>query len=139
MSPADFLNTICLGDRACKAVLIDSWERRVEVVVTTISRIRSEDGGWHFYNDENITDGRIVLTEAESCSIVPPLLPNDLINWVTVSPVPGTSDRWEFVFSMTSTPEATRAGNDGAEVVLRVIAADIHLEDPSRPGVEIRD
>jgi hypothetical protein len=25
------------------------------------------------------------------------------------------------------------------EVVIRVIAADIHLEDPLRPGVEIRD
>jgi hypothetical protein len=63
----------------------------------------------------------------------------DLINKVTVSQVPGTNDRWEFLFSISSVPEVETADDVVTEVVIRVIAADIHLEDPSRPGVEIRD
>jgi len=53
MSPAEFLKTIYLGDRACKSILIDGWNKRIELKVDSISRVRSESGNWDIYTQRD--------------------------------------------------------------------------------------
>src|SRR5260370_11417121 len=85
MTPIDFLNTIYLGDRGCKSVLIDGWQDRVLIQVTSISRIRSASGQWEFYTDEDIENGLLVFKGVHSIEFQPPgLVPNDSINSLDV-------------------------------------------------------
>lgn len=58
MEPELFLQTIYLGDRACKAVLIDSWAKRVAIQINVISRIRPRAKPWDFYTEADIADQR---------------------------------------------------------------------------------
>jgi hypothetical protein len=44
MNPAEFLVTIYLGDRGCKGISIDGWNRQVSIQIDEISRIRSKTG-----------------------------------------------------------------------------------------------
>ena len=71
MTPIDFLKTIYLGDRALKGYSIDSWNQIVKLHISEISRVRSKDGQWNFYNDENLEDGRIVFEGVTSFLVVP--------------------------------------------------------------------
>ena len=89
MRPTELVKTIYLGDRACKSIAIDGWNRRVAMQVDEISRVRSASGNWECYNDENIMDGLIVFTEVGSISFDPPgPIPNDYINDLEIEPLP---------------------------------------------------
>lgn len=136
LKPPDFLRTIYLGDRACKAIVIDGWNKQVSVEVNLISRIRTASGTWDYNSAEDITDGRIVFTGVDEVHFTPAgPLPNDLINEISVSKVEDSKGdgRWTFVASISS------VGADGTvtEVILRLIAYSVHLEDPRRPGIQI--
>src|SRR6266487_4039315 len=88
MKPEQLLQTIYLGDRGCKAVLIDSWNQRVAIQATVISRLKSGTKTWDFYSDEDIKDGWLVFSHVQSVRFEPPgPLPNDFINSVSVKPV----------------------------------------------------
>lgn len=88
------LKSVYLGDRACKAVLIDSWRKRVAIQVDVISRLQPGAKTWDFYTDEDIKDGWLVFTGIRSVRLEPAgPLPNDLINQVSVRPTAGDSDR----------------------------------------------
>ena len=41
MDVSAFLKTIYLGDRACKAITLDGWNRSIKIEIDCISRIRS--------------------------------------------------------------------------------------------------
>ncbi len=140
--PTDFLKTVYLGDRACKSILIGAWERRVALQVDRISRIRDPSGTWNFYSEEDITDGLIVFSGVKSLRFDPPgFLPNDYIVSLTVEPVLlPTKEQDEspmFVFKI-SVGSVDSDGNS-REVVIEIAAKGVHLEDPARPGVELRD
>ena len=45
MNPTEFLKSIYLGDRACKALLIDSWKKRMAIQVNVVSDLLREDPG----------------------------------------------------------------------------------------------
>src|SRR3954471_22377885 len=131
LNPEAFLKTVYLGDRGCKAIQIDGWKEQVLIEVNQISRIRNSSGQWDFYSDEDIVNGRIVFTGVKSVQLSPPgPLPNDLINGITATPaVTGVSrGTWTFEASINS------IASDGKciEVKLRIIASDVHLEDPAR-------
>jgi len=137
LTPIEFLNTIYLGDRGCKAIRIETWKREVVLEIDQLSRIRSESGNWEFYTDEDIIDGRLVFTGVESVGFDPsgPLL-NDFINDISATVGSGESNgRWVFEVWIGA------AASDGRsiEVKVRIVAADVHIEDPARPGVKIRD
>ena len=140
MKPAEFLNTIYLGDRACKSIFIDGWNEKVELQVDTISRIRSESGNWEFYADEDIGDGRIVFSSAKSIKFSPcGPIPNDLINSFEVYPFKAENEIEDkdslYVFQLSIgsiDPQGTQR-----EVVVEIVAKAIHLEDPKRPGIAI--
>ena len=140
--PKGFLETIYLGDRACKTLIIDGFGDRVILVVDDISRIRNASGNWEFYTEEDITDGRIVFTDVDSLEFDPPgLIPNDLINSLNVESVIlegedlNTAGLYLFKANITSVgPEGYRG-----QVLILIAARGVHLEDPQRPGIEITE
>ncbi|SEL37745.1 hypothetical protein SAMN05444354_105367 [Stigmatella aurantiaca] len=148
MEPKQFLDSIYLGDRGCKCVLIEGYIERLIMVVDLISRILSESGEWDFYQDENIADGRIVFSRVKSVEFSPPgFIPNGFIDDIEVEGSelgPDGKPLYLFVASISGTRNAstvTTAGNttERAEVILRIKAGGVHLEDPRFPGKEIRD
>ena len=140
MEPTEFLKTVYLGDRACKRILIDGWNRRVELQVDVISRVRDPSGHWNFYTDEDINDGLIVFSHVSSIKLSPPgPLPNDYINSFEVHLLDEKNDtegcKRLYVFQL-SVSSVDSQGNS-CEVCIDIVAEDVHLEDPQRPGVAI--
>jgi hypothetical protein len=130
-----FLATVYLGDRACKAVLIDSWKDRVSIVVDEISRIRSESGLWEFYNDENVTNGTLVFGGVRFCSLTPPgPLPSDQIDIESIESVDTTSEHFRVRFHIMGWFPETK---EMCSMQLEIIANSVHIEDPEKPGVKI--
>ena len=136
--PGVFLSSVYLGDRACKSIHIDGWKSEVHVEVDRISRIRSSSGHWDFYSDEDIVDGRLVFTGVRSIRFDPSgAIPNDLIHEIGVRSAASPSDVGVWVFHMSMGSVA--ADGTTTEVLLEIIATDVHLEDPARAGAKIRD
>lgn len=134
MSPNELVRTLYLGDRSVKRVCIDSWSNSVRIQIDEISRIRSPDGIWNFYSDENIKDAEIVLTDVESVRLEPSgPLPNDSIESVSVEP--GAEGTFEFMMRVVS----ANVDLPTTVVTIYVRAKDIYLFDPTRPNLRIRD
>lgn len=136
MTPEEFIRSIYLGDRACKAILIEAWRNRVAIQVDIVSRLRPGALTWDHYADADIKDAWLVFSEVRSFSSVPGgLLPNDFINDFTVSTLklPGGSSVHVFQMSVGAVDD----DGNSAEVVIRVEAKGIHLEDPAQPGIVI--
>lgn len=96
-SPEQTLASIYLGDRACKAILIASWKRRVALQVDVISRLRPGTKTWDFYTDEDLVDGWLVFDKVLSCTLDRSgLLPNDYIGGITVRRSVSGADLWTF-------------------------------------------
>lgn len=66
MNPIDFVDSIYLGDRGCLKIVLDGIKKEIWIQVDNISRIRSPDGKWNYYNDENIENGYIVFEDVYS-------------------------------------------------------------------------
>jgi hypothetical protein len=127
LTPPEFLRTIYVGDRACKAIHIESWKGEVALEVNLVSRIRSPSGNWEFYSAEDIPDGRIVFTGVEAIQFEPPgPIPNDVINEIAAKPADTApaKERWEFEASIG----AVAPDGSSAEVIVRIIGTDVHLE-----------
>lgn len=141
MHPKELLQTLYIGDRGCKSIVLDGWNKRVLVQVTVISRIRSTSGDWEFYTDEDIEDGYIVFTGVESVAFTPPgPVPNDFINSIELIQSAASCEEESgegklFLFELSI--DSVNDAGDSHEVILRVRSAGIHLEDPARPGVQI--
>ena len=138
MKPEHFLKSVYLVDRACKAVLIHSWRKRVAIQVDVISRLKPGTETWDFYTDADITDGWLVFTDVRSVRFEPSgPLPNDLINDVSVKATDSLESQPGYLFEL-SIGSVDDSGSS-TEVVVRIEASGLHLEDPAKPGVEITD
>ncbi|HEY1184905.1 MAG TPA: DUF6258 family protein [Bryobacteraceae bacterium] len=136
MDPEQLIKTIYLGDRAVKAVLIDSWKERVAIQVDEISRLRPGSTSWDFYTDEDISDGWLVFTGVREIVFDPPgPLPDDYICGLSVVGREPAENRDLYSFQLSTA--GSRKDGSGTAVSIRILAAGMHLEDPSRPGVEI--
>ncbi|MFA8330140.1 DUF6258 family protein [Burkholderia ubonensis] len=123
-NPSDFFKTVYLGDRACKAISINTWDLVVRVQVDLISRIRSASGNWDFYADEDVENGFIVFKNVKYFSMAPEgLLPNDLINSVSVEK-DDQEGFWVFVLSIDSADERGQS----EEVKIRIVADSVFIE-----------
>jgi hypothetical protein len=132
MHATEFLKTIYLGDRACKSVTLDGWNKRVLIEVDEISRVRSKSGSWDFYNDENIVDGRLVFSEVRSVRFEPAgPVPNDYISSLEATTLSEGYIRFEL------TTASVDASAESTEVSIIIEAKRLHLEDPTTPGVMI--
>jgi hypothetical protein len=142
MHPREFLQTLYLGDRACKSLLIDGWNARVVITVDCISRVDPKTGQWDYYTEKDIEDGRIVLTGVQQISLEPQgCFPNDLINDAKIiESAPGDASPANFIFTfLINHIRPGRKLPEGCEMTITIEAAEIHLEDPRRPGLKITD
>ncbi|WP_411678758.1 DUF6258 family protein [Clostridium thailandense] len=140
MNPIKFVDTIYLGDRSCKAILIDGWNNFLKIQIDMISRIRSENGIWDFYNDENIKDGYIVFKDLKSIHFEPQgFIPNGEIDFISAKAISDIDNEGngEFLFQLFVLAY-DKSGNC-EKVIVKIIARDICLENPANPGVEITD
>jgi hypothetical protein len=140
MEPEKFLDTIYLGDRWCKSILLDGQNNRVAVQVNLISRVRDASGNWDFYDKEDIEDGLIVFEDVVSIFFDPPgLIPSDTIGFSNkaVEIVEGNNGSICYRFSLGIGAYDTE-GNF-AIMAVKVTARSIHLEDPKKPGIKITE
>lgn len=137
MTPIEFTNTIYLGDRSCKAVIVDSWDDIVKLKIDCISRVRSPTG-WNFYNDENLDDGYIVFTSVKKFNWSSNgQLPNCYINILEVK-LSEVADYYEFKFIVNGVlKSSTPITQDWGDIVLTILAKNIYLE--SSDGRKIFD
>ncbi len=142
MTPQAFVETIYLGDRACKSLLLDGWKDRVVLEVNLISRVRGASGRWDFYNAEDIENGLIVFENATSISMSPSgWIPNDVLAFVSVETLSATdypdSQALQYRFSLRI--GSGKPNGDYVLVDVQIVAESIHLEDPRNPGVKITE
>jgi len=129
-----FINTIYLGDRACKSLLLNGWEGRVEITVNLLSRIRDSTGNWNFYSEEDIENGIIVFAGIEEVFIEPSgRFPNDAIEHLVVEKV---TENGVGHFRLTAN-QVTEEG-ETHRVIVRIVAKDLYLIDPINPETELR-
>jgi hypothetical protein len=116
--------------------LIDSWRNRVGVQVDVISRLKPGSSTWDFYDGADIKDGWLVFSGVQSLRFEPPgPVPNDLINDISVRPV--VSDPTQPVSQFELSIGSVDHTGTSTEVLVRIEAVGVHLEDPLKPGDEI--
>jgi hypothetical protein len=124
MNPLVFCQTIYLGDRWCKQLIIDGVAREIRLQIDLISRVRGTQ--WDFYAAEDIPDGFLVLEEVARFELFPQgPLPNDWIELVSVSET-AEDGSYRFEFSLGSSSAETA---QVVEVILIVIAKQLCLAD----------
>ncbi|QVK19275.1 hypothetical protein KHQ81_06145 [Mycoplasmatota bacterium] len=126
MNCVDFLTTIYLGDRIIKKIIIDSYNNKLEIHLNRISRIRSIDGNWHFYNKEDIENGIIVINDIKNIVFdASGLFPNDEIYSIYATEL----DNGFYDITI----EAIHADeNIGChDITIKVIGKSIHLVNPN--------
>jgi hypothetical protein len=83
-----------------------------------------------------------VFTGARSIRFEPPgPIPDDLIAGLEAEPASsgGHLDATQPLYRFTLNIAAGTAAGESQDVTVEIVAAGIHLEDPARPGVEIRE
>src|SRR5580765_715054 len=94
MTPEEFMRTIYLGDRTCKAITMDGWRHELRIQIDCISRVRAEQ--WDYYTDEDLPDGYLVFEKVESVVFEPAgHIPNDWIAlaWISTDQYLGNAAR----------------------------------------------
>jgi len=136
MNVESFLKTIYLGDRGCKSILIDCWNKVVKLQVDCISRVRAET--WNYYDAEDVEDGWIVFEGVQSCSFDPSgPLPNDFFERIEFEPLGEERSQGRFLIEVGSISGTNAHNITGCLVKITIVANSVHLEDPLRPGLRI--
>ncbi|HEV7321559.1 MAG TPA: DUF6258 family protein [Ensifer sp.] len=130
MKPDEFLSSIYLGDRACKAVVLDGWKGEVKIQMNAVSRLRG--GIWNY--EEDIDDGFLVFEGVDHISFDPPgRLLNDEFGVVEFLGYDG--DRFTVVMEIGSGYEL----GDYVNVKTTIRAKAVAIEKPGEEGARIRD
>lgn len=139
MDAKTFVNSIYLGDRFCKKIVLDGYEGKVKIQVNMISRIRSSSGNWEFYNDENIEDGYIVFSDVESIYFEPQgRIPDGEIEISNVELLKNDgelSQKAKYLFEISSV-SYDKTGNS-EDIVIKIVAHEIYIIDPRKPDERI--
>ena len=132
MNVIEFLDTIYLGDRGCKSILIDSWNLEIRLQVTCISRVRSDN--WNYYDKEDIPDGFLIFENAKGILFEPSgLIPNDLINDIRARALADHESQYLIEINISS----VNSTGIRTEMLIHIYADSMALEDPKRPGHRI--
>jgi hypothetical protein len=134
MNPAEFIQTLYLGDRACKSITVDGWAEEVRVQVDCISRTRGPV--WNFYTAEDLPDGFIVFEGVKKIIWDPNgKIPNDAITMLTVERCTTEETRYTFNIEIAS----GGANPLGYTPVKIVVFADAIALAPSNNDARIRE
>lgn len=132
MNVIEFLKTIYVGDRGCKSIKIDGWNSEVAIQATCISRVRSAT--WDYHTSEDLIDGYIVFEGVRRITFEPSgVIPNDSINDIRAEPLVDDPSKYLIVMSV----DAVDPSGDRTEVVIRIHAESMALEDQENPGQRI--
>lgn len=130
MKPDEFLKSIYLGDRACKAIVLDGWREEVKIQIDSISRLRS--GTWNV--DENVRDGFLVFEGVDHVSFDPPgRIPNDEIG--SIEFVGNDGERFTIVIELGAADESSDYGFIKTTIRAKAVA----IEKPGEESARIRD
>ncbi|MEI2296767.1 DUF6258 family protein [Ensifer sp. MJa1] len=130
MKPDEFLNSLYLGDRACKAIVLDGWREEVKIQVDSISRLRS--GPWNV--NENVRDGFLVFEGVDHVSFDPPgRIPNDEIGSIEFVGYDG--ERFTVVIELGAADEVSDYGFIKTTIRAKAVA----IEEPGEESARIRD
>jgi hypothetical protein len=128
MDVKKYLEDCYFGDRGSKAILIESWNKKVKIQIDMISRYPVPGQNWTWR--ENIEDGWLVFDGVDFFSLDNNgHLPNDYIDDIKVVEV-----QKENTFVVEASLGAVDASGSGHEVIVRIKCKGIHIEDPKRPG-----
>lgn len=135
MTPDKFLDSIYLGDRACKGIVIDSWRKEVKIHIDSISRVRGET--WDFYSAEDVENGFLVFEGVDHISFDPPgRIPDDEIGDIEF--VGYEDDRFTVNIDIGSV-EQTASEVKFHSVKLTIRAKAVAIEKPGEEGARIRE
>lgn len=125
------LKTVYLGDRYCKSEKYDAQKGIYQVQMNCISRIRSSDGEWNFYNDENIDDGIISFEGVSDIERSSELEINDEIFSIEIL----ASEESYYIFHLIG----SYVNDEGvtSEVSVRIEAKEVCLINPMYPDKKI--
>ncbi len=126
MNPKTLFKSIYLGDRYCKAFVINRQEQQLRIQVDCISFLRPGTATWDYFTERDVQDGWIVFSGVDEVKIQPPnAVPNDFINDITVEDVGASDERYRITISISSVD----AGGNSTEVIVSTTVVDTHLED----------
>lgn len=129
MKLKEFMQTIYLGDRGCKSILIDGWNSEVKIQITCISRVRSDT--WDFYTDEDLDDGKLVFTGVKSVVLNPPgCIPNSYVEIISIEELADSLSEVVFAIGADDGTGGTVLAN------LSIRASQLHLEDSDGRKIE---
>lgn len=133
MDAVKFINTIYLGDRCITGINIDSEHMSVKIQVDVISRIRSADGNWNFYTDEDIPNGKIVFNGCKRFILDSQgIIPSDFIDISEISKV--GDEEYKIIF------DASQYDFDQKKnipITIQIIFSEVYIEDNTATIIRI--
>ena len=132
--PISFKQSIYLGDRAIKLIVVDGWSGLVKIQIDSISRVRSRDGKWNYYTAEDIEDGFLVFGNVRLFAISPTgAIPNDYVTSFELNYGQPSNE----VFRARIITAGLLPTGERGEIAIEVVGDVFYLEDPNRPGEKI--
>jgi hypothetical protein len=133
MSIKKLIDSLYLGDRYCKGIIIDTCRSSLAIQVNMISFVNHESGVWEFNDDNGIENGFIVFDKIKSFIFEPSgLIPNDAI-YSIVCNKDEIGDYW-FDVEMASVD----ADGNSNDICLKIISGDFFIRDPKDEAKQIR-
>ncbi len=125
MDAVKFINTIYLGDRCITGINIDSEHMSVKIQVDVISRIRSADGNWNFYTDEDIPNGKIVFNGCKRFILDSQgIIPNDFIDISEISKV--GDEEYKIIFDASQYDFYQKRN---IPITIQIVFSEVYIED----------
>ena len=132
--PLSLKQSIYLGDRAIKLIILDGWNELAKVQVDSISRVRSADGKWDYYTAEDIEDGFLVFGNVRLFAISPTgAIPKDYVTSFELNYGQPSNE----VFRAHIVTAGVLPTGERGEIAIEVVGDVFYLEDPNRPGEKI--
>ena len=120
-----FINTIYLGDRSITGINIDSEHMSVKIQVDVISRIRSADGNWNFYADEDIPNGKIVFNGCKRFILDSQgIIPSDFIDISEISKV--GDEEYKIIFDASQYDFYQKKN---IPITIQIVFSEVYIED----------
>ena len=125
MDAVKFINTIYLGDRGITGINIDSEHMSVKIQVDVISRIRSADGNWNFYTDEDIPNGKIVFNGCKRFILDSQgIIPSDFIDISEISKV--GDEEYKIIFDASQYDFYQKKN---IPITIQIVFSEVYIED----------